>query len=99
MISKKKLYYILFAMIALVPLGLISNASAWGEWDNEYYQKILGFIPSGIKNTHGVKALMSDYSLKGANSIVGYYLSAIVGVVAVYAIFLLIVKFKSKKSL
>jgi len=90
----KKIIYIFLLLLLLVPLGLISDASAWGEWDNGYYQKVLGFIPEGIKNAKGINALMPDYSIKGLGSVSGYYLSAIVGAVLIFGIFFVIVKVK-----
>jgi len=88
----KKVLYILFSMILLVPLGLIGESPAWGEWDNAYYEKVLGFIPKGIENAEGVQSFMSDYSMKGLGSVAGYYLSAIVGTALVFGIFYLIAK-------
>jgi len=95
---KNKLYIVLFILIVVVPVGLLSENPAWGEWGNSYYQKILGFVPSGIKNAHTIQAPMADYSIHGVNDIVGYYLSAIVGLLALYIIFYLLTKFISKKK-
>ncbi|NPA73437.1 MAG: hypothetical protein GXO12_01880 [Epsilonproteobacteria bacterium] len=97
---KRKAFYILGVLIVLSPLGLISDADAWGEWGNEYYQKILGFIPEGIKNAKGIKALMSDYSLSGTNDVVGYYASAIVGIAILFGIYFILAKtLKDEKSI
>ena len=92
--DKKGLFYIFLLMFLLLPLGLLTDAPAWGEWDNEYYQKILGFIPEGIKNAKPIHTFMSDYGIEGLNSIVGYYISAIVGAVIIYAIFYILAKVK-----
>ena len=97
---KRKAFYILGILILLSPLGLISDADAWGEWGNEYYQKILGFIPEGIKNAKGINALMPDYSLSGTNDVVGYYISAIVGIVLLFGIYFILSKtLKNEKSI
>ncbi len=97
---KRKAYYILCVLILFSPLGLISDADAWGEWGNEYYQKILGFIPEGIKNAKGINALMPDYSLGGTNDIVGYYLSAIVGIALLFGVYFILSKIlKNEKSI
>ncbi len=91
----KKILYILFAMVLLVPLGLITESPAWGEWDNAYYEKVLGFIPKGIENAKGIKTFMADYSVKGFGSVAGYYISAIVGAILVFGIFYIIVRVKN----
>ena len=90
----KKVLYILFAMVLLVPLGLITESPAWGEWDNAYYEKVLGFIPKGIENAKGIKAFMADYSIKGFGDVTGYYISAVVGAILVFGIFYIIAKVK-----
>lgn len=95
---KNKLYIVLFILIVVVPVGLLSENPAWGEWENSYYQKILGFVPNGIKNAYTIQAPMTDYSIHGVNGIVSYYLSAIVGFILLYIIFYLLTKFISKKK-
>ncbi len=88
-------------MIALVPLGLLTSAPAFGEWDPSYYKKTLGFVPKGLANFPQLAhPLLPDYSLPGANDVVGYYISAIVGSIVVFAILFLIGKFivKNKKN-
>ena len=83
----KKIYYILIALIILSPIGLyLTDAPAWGEWDNSYYKKVLGFIPKGIENSTQ-NAPIGDYSINGVNEIVSYYLSAIIGVSLIFLIF------------
>jgi len=91
----KKVLYILFAMVLVVPLGLITESPAWGEWDNAYYEKVLGFIPKGIENSKGIKAFMANYSVKGVGSVEGYYISAIVGTLLVFSIFYIISRVKN----
>jgi cobalt/nickel transport protein len=87
---KKRLFIMLGVLIALVPLGLLTDAPAWGEWDSSYFEKALGFMPQGIEkieNTIQMKHLLPDYSLPGASDVVGYYVSAIVGAILVFAIY------------
>lgn len=95
---KSKLYIVLSVLIVVVPLGLLSENPAWGEWGNSYYQKILGFIPSGIKNVHTIESPMADYSINGVNDVLSYYLSAITGLILLYGIFYLITKLTGKKK-
>lgn len=93
--NKKRVFYIFALMLILVPLGLLTEAPAWGEWENEYYQKVLGFIPEGIKNAKSIHSLISDYSIEGVNDVVGYYISALVGVALIFGFFYLLSKVKS----
>ena len=89
----KKIYWFILAIIALVPLGLISENPAWGEWENEYYQKALGFIPKGMKEG-GFEAPIPDYATSSLGDVGSYYFSAILGVVLIFAVF-----FALKKTL
>jgi cobalt/nickel transport protein len=99
---KKKIYILLGILIVLVPLGLLTDADAWGEWDADYYKKVLGFVPKGIlhlQKTLDFHHLLPDYSIPGVNSVVGYYVAAIVGVILVISIYyLLYITVKRKKS-
>ncbi|MEO1928249.1 MAG: PDGLE domain-containing protein [Nautiliaceae bacterium] len=90
---KKKLFILLGVLIALLPLGLLTDAPAWGEWDSEYFKKVLGYIPQGIErlgDKFSFKVLFPDYSLPGSSDIIGYYLSAIVGALLIFVIYYLI---------
>ena len=88
----KKILYPMLIIFILIPLGLISENPAWAEWDNEYYQEALGFIPKGIENALHVKALAPDYTIEGMNDIVAYYLSGILGVALIFGVFYLLGK-------
>jgi hypothetical protein len=86
----KRRYWMLTALlIALVPLGLLSDAPAWGEWERSYYEKVLGYIPRGIAHAGG-GGLLPDYSVPGLGEVGGYYLSALVGVALLAAIYYLL---------
>ncbi|WP_297440840.1 PDGLE domain-containing protein [Sulfurimonas sp.] len=95
---KRKVYIVLLTMIVLVPLGLITDASAWGEWENEYYKNVLGFVPKGIENAEGMKPLIPDYSIVGVNETIGYYLSAIIGLVLIFFIYFMLMKMLKTKE-
>jgi hypothetical protein len=92
---KKKLYIILAILFILVPLGLLTDYSAWGEWDQEIYKKLIGFIPEGIKNAQGIKPIIPDY---GEGSVVMYYLSALIGIGVLFAIFYILAKLNKGKN-
>ena len=77
----KRRYWMLLGLVtALVPLGLLTDAPAWGEWGREYYEKALGFIPKGMAAVPEGGGVLPDYSVPGLGSVSGYYLSALVGI-------------------
>lgn len=96
------IYALIIAMICLSPLGLLAKGTAWGEWGPDKINsvvikgKALGFIPKGMKNGFVHNAFMKDYSLHGLPEIVGYILSAMVGVSVLLIIFKLITSSRSK---
>ncbi|QCT94409.1 cobalamin biosynthesis protein [Caminibacter mediatlanticus TB-2] len=95
---KKKALIILGVLIILTPLGLLTSYDAWGEWDNEYYKQMLGFLPKGFVEANGIKPLIPDYSIPGVNEVVGYYISAIVGAVILFGIYFILAKIIKKNS-
>lgn len=86
----KKLILPLLFIISLVPLGLLSEHPAWAEWDTHYYQEVLGFIPSGIKNAFSMPTVLPDYAAQGVHDVVAYYLSALIGVAIIFGFFYLL---------
>jgi len=95
---KRKALIILGVLLALVPLGLLTDNPAWGEWDLEYYKEKLGFIPKGMESAHSIKPLIPDYEIPGLGSISGYYISAIVGVIIIFGIYFLLSKIIKVKN-
>jgi hypothetical protein len=97
-------------LVLLSPLGLIlpevlRSGPAWGEWSLEEIEKMIGFIPEGLKKWTGLwSAPLPDYNLgewekKGLfHSSLGYILSGFLGVGAVVAVTLLLGKFLGKKD-
>ena len=88
----KKIYWFVAALLALVPLGLLSSNPAWGEWEEEYYQKTLGFIPKNIQEGFSINAPFSDYTTPFLGEVGSYYFSAVVGVVVLFGIYFLLYK-------
>ena len=88
----KKILYPMLILFLLVPLGLLSENPAWAEWDNAYYQEVLGYIPEGIKNAFTIQSLLPDYSFAGLNDVASYYLSALLGIVLIFGFFYLVGK-------
>lgn len=95
--SNQPVFLLLGALIALVPLGLIAQGTAWGEWDVSEIASQIGYSPEGMLNGFSLSSLLPDYSLQGLPDVVGYYLSAVIGVGLLILIFKL-VSLKMKKK-
>ncbi len=80
-----RLWAVLAMLLLLTPLGLLATGSAWGEWEEEALQQLVGYIPAGIRQFgEGVlRPLLPDYTLPGREGrgweTVAYILSAVVG--------------------
>ena len=97
-------------LVVLSPLGLIlpdrfKAGSAWGEWGADEMEKLVGYVPQGLKRLSEVwNAPMPDYALKGweekglAHLSFAYILSAIVGIALIVLIVWLLGKLLVKKS-
>jgi len=94
--GRKRLWILLALFLALVPLGLLSDAPAWGEWGHHYYQKLLGYIPAGIARAEGIDAPLADYSVPHLGGVLGYYLSALIGASVLYLLFVLMLKVQKR---
>jgi len=87
----KKIVFLVFLVIILTPLGILTDYAAWGEWEHHYFQKILGFIPEGIKNSSNlVTPLVPNYQVLQGSKTLNQYLSAILGVGLIFGVFYLI---------
>ena len=107
----KKLWLGIAILILISPLGLIfpeifKSGPAWGEWSLEEIEKMLGFIPAGIKKFSDFwSAPVPDYNLKSwegqgfAKSSLGYILSGAlgVGVIVLVSFFMGKILIKKKK--
>ncbi len=90
MTRSRKVWIPLAVLVALTPLGLLASGTAWGEWGTDEIKGLLGYIPHGLSRLADINhiAFLPDYSLPGlgegfAGQAVGYYISAIVGVVII----------------
>jgi cobalt/nickel transport system permease protein len=91
--SLAPLYIFLLLMLVLVPLGLLTSQTAWGEWSIDELGIMFDKVPQGIKNGIDFKAFMPDYGIPVIkNGIAGYVISAITGT----AILIIIFKFLSE---
>jgi cobalt/nickel transport system permease protein len=73
-------------VLALVtPIGLLASGTAWGEWGvTELKDMGLGSIPSGLERfTDWWPAPVPDYGLPRMGAVIGYILSALIGLALV----------------
>ncbi len=67
------------------PVGLLASGTAWGEWGVDELKDLgLGFIPSGLQRFAAWwPAPLPDYGFPRMGAVIGYMLSAFVGVIVV----------------
>jgi cobalt/nickel transport protein len=107
---EKKLWLGLFAMAVLSPLGIIlperfGAEGAWGEWGADSLERLLGYMPEGLKKAADIWAApIRAYTVGGEGAelstrIVSYIVSAFIGIILTYIIILVISKllFKNEK--
>ena len=85
--------WIALGVVALLsPLGLIATGDAWGEWGAEDFMAATGldYVPQYIAHGFTWNALLPDYSLAGLPDIVGYILSAVIGIAVMTIVFRLL---------
>ena len=80
--NSRPIFALLAILIAATPLGLIASGTAWGEWD-------IAEIPT-MTESFSWTSLFPDYSVAGLPDVVGYILSAIIGVLISIILFRLI---------
>jgi len=101
---QRKLWVGLLILALLTPIGIFlpemfNAGDAWGEWGVETLEKLLGYIPEGLKKYAGFwKEPIPDYNLGGDDASNGtqafsYILSGIIGIVLVGLILFGISKF------
>jgi hypothetical protein len=105
-----KLWIGLGVLIVLSPLGLIlpdrfKAGSAWGEWGADEMEKLVGYVPQGLKKLSELwNAPMPDYAFKdweekGLQYLsVAYIVSAIVGIGIIILVVMGIGKLLTRKD-
>ncbi|MFZ5995903.1 MAG: PDGLE domain-containing protein [Nitrospirota bacterium] len=104
---QKKLWVGLIIMALFTPLGIIlprifNAGDAWGEWGTDTLEKLLGYVPGGLKKYADIwKAPLSDYSFGGESAsllmqIVSYIISGLIGIVLLGLIIYFISKFLAR---
>jgi hypothetical protein len=88
---QKKLWIGLLIMALFTPLGILlperfKAEGAWGEWGAEKLEKLLGYVPEGLKKlTDFWKAPIPDYNFGGEGAsttiqAVSYIASGLLGI-------------------
>lgn len=92
--SQKKLWIGLFILALFTPLGVILPAKfeaggAWGEWGPKELEKLLGYVPEGLKRLADLwKAPVREYNFGGEGvsmtvQVISYIASGLIGILAV----------------
>jgi cobalt/nickel transport protein len=92
--SQKKLWIGLFVLTLLTPLGVIlpekfKAGGAWGEWGPEELERLVGYVPEGLKRLADLwKAPVPDYNFGGEGAsmtvqVISYIASGLIGILAV----------------
>ncbi len=88
-------------MALLTPLGILlpekfGAEDAWGEWGSDKLEKLLGFVPEGLKKLADLwKAPVPDYNFGGEGvsktlHLVSYIASGLLGVgICVFVVFII----------
>jgi cobalt/nickel transport system permease protein len=90
------IYVFIALLICLVPLGLLAEGTAWGEWGADEIAEVvsggqtLGYTPAGMTDGFSLSTIMPDYTIAGLPDAAAYILSAVIGVAIVVILFRLI---------
>ncbi len=101
---QKKLWIGLLVMALLTPLGILlpekfNAEDAWGEWGIDKLEKLLGYVPEGLKKLTDLwRAPIPDYNLGGEGAskvvqVVSYIASGLLGIVACALVVFIISRF------
>jgi cobalt/nickel transport protein len=105
-----KMWLGLAVLALLSPIGIIipdkmKAGAAWGEWGIDEIEKMLGYVPQGMKATADKwRAPLPDYDLKGWDQMglgmqsLGYIFSAVVGMAIIVVVIILLGKIATKEK-
>jgi len=90
---EQKLWIGLAVMALISPLGVIlpqklNSVGAWGEWDVETLQRMLGYVPEGMRRMANLwNAPVGGYNFSDEHAalvtkVISYVLSGMIGLVA-----------------
>jgi len=83
--SGRPMLILLALLIAVVPLGLLAEGTAWGEWGTDEIAEVvsggevLGYTPAGMESGFELSTIMPDYTVAGLPDAAGYIVSAVIG--------------------
>ncbi len=94
-------------MALLTPLGIIlpekfGAGGAWGEWGIEKLEKLLGFVPEGLRKLNDLwKAPVRDYNFGGPGAsrtlqVLSYVASGFLGIGVCVLLVFIISRFMTK---
>ncbi len=98
---QKKLWIGLLVMALLTPLGILipekfNAGGAWGEWGANKLEKLLGFVPEGLKKLAALwKAPIPGYNLGGGGAsvtcqVISYIASGLLGIgICAFVVFMI----------
>ncbi|HTP67047.1 MAG TPA: PDGLE domain-containing protein [Geobacteraceae bacterium] len=108
-LSTQTKMWIGIAVLALFsPLGIILPAKfkagdAWGEWGTDEIEKMLGYVPQGMKKlAERWHAPFQDYDFRGWDQMglgmqsIGYIFSAVAGIAVIIAVIIVLGKIAAK---
>jgi cobalt/nickel transport system permease protein len=102
--NNRSAYVLLGVLICAVPLGLLAEGTAWGEWGVEEMAGLvsggtaLGYTPNGMLTGFSLEAIFPDYTIAGIPDAAAYILSAVIGVALVVILFRLIAAIMKPKT-
>lgn len=95
---------LLGVLVVAVPLGLLAEGTAWGEWGADEISEVvtagsaLGYVPYFLENGFELSVLFPDYTMSGLPDWFAYILSAIIGVALSFIIFRLFANTAKNKT-
>ena len=101
--KSKSIWGLIIGLVCLSPIGLLASGTAWGEWGADEISSVassggaLGYVPEGMTKGIQYSALLPDYSVSGLPEVLGYIISAILGVALLVIIFKIISSLKEDK--
>lgn len=89
---------LLAVLVCATPLGLLATGTAWGEWGADELGEMIGYVPQGFNGVlSNFEAICPDYAIGNLPEVVGYILSAVIGIAIATIIFKVVSTFMKTK--